>query len=83
MDNFDFLAQIWPKMDLGSEIHKTNVEIRMSIPQIPDVSTLTFFGPNLPKNGLLVQNFKNLSLDLESTPPIHHTCQFLVKMENF
>ena len=42
-----------------------------------------FLGPNLPKNGFLGWNFKNLSLDLESAPPRYHVSQFLVKMDNF
>ena len=42
-----------------------------------------FLGPNLPKNELWDQHFKNLSLDSESTPPIYHMCQFSVKIDNF
>ena len=41
-----------------------------------------FLGPNFPKNGFWGRNFKNLSLDSESTPPIYHLCQFSVKMDN-
>ena len=41
-----------------------------------------FFGPNLPKNEFLGQNFKILSPDLESASPIYHVCQFLGKMDN-
>ena len=46
-------------------------------------TTLTFFGPNLPKNGFWGRNFKNLSLDSESAPPMYHACQFSVKKDNF
>ena len=42
-----------------------------------------FLGPNLPKNGFWGRNFKILSLDLESTPPIYLVCQFSVKIEIF
>ena len=35
-----------------------------------------FLGPNLPKNGFLGRNFKNLSLDSESTLSIYHECHF-------
>ena len=42
-----------------------------------------FLGPNLPKNGFWGRNFKNLSLDSESTPPLYHVCQFSVKTDNF
>ena len=42
-----------------------------------------FLGPNLPKNEFWDRNFKNLSLDSESVPPIYHVCQFLVKMDDF
>ena len=42
-----------------------------------------FLGANLPNNGFWGQNFKNLSLDSESTPPLYHVCQFSFKMDNF
>ena len=42
-----------------------------------------FLGPNLAKNGFWGRNFNNLSLDLESTPPIYLVCQFSVKIEIF
>ena len=42
-----------------------------------------FLASNLPKLTCWGQNFRNLSLDLESTPPIYHVCQFSVKMDNF
>ena len=42
-----------------------------------------FFGPNLPKNGFLDQNFKNLNADLESAPLIYHMCKCSVKIGNF
>ena len=42
-----------------------------------------FLDPNLPKNGFWGRNFKNLSLDSESTPPKYYGCQFSVKMDNF
>ena len=35
-----------------------------------------FFDPNLPKNGFWGRSLKNLSLDLESTSPKYHVCQF-------
>ena len=41
-----------------------------------------FLGQNLPKNGFWGRNFKNLSLDSESTPPKYHVSQFSVKMDN-
>ena len=42
-----------------------------------------FLRPNLPKNRFWCRNFKNLSLDSESTPPIYCVYQFSVKMDNF
>ena len=42
-----------------------------------------FLGNKLPKNGFWGRNFKNLSLDSESTPPRYHVSQFSVKMDNF
>ena len=41
------------------------------------------FDPNLPKNEIWSQNFKNLSPDSESALPRHHVCSFSVKTENF
>ena len=53
-----YSAQICPKMDLGLGIQKTNVEIRISILDIPCVPIFSqneqFFSPNLPKNRLKV-----------------------------
>ena len=37
----------------------------------------------MPKNGFWGRNFKNLSLDSESAPPIYQVCYVLVKMDNF
>ena len=42
-----------------------------------------FFGPNLPKNEFWSQNFKNLSLDLESSSVRYLVYQFLDKTNNF
>ena len=42
-----------------------------------------FLGPNLPKNEFWGRNFKNLSLDSESAPPIYHVCLFSVTIDNF
>ena len=58
-------------MDLGFEIQKVNVRIRISILEIPCVpihrqkNNFDFFGPNLTKNGFWDQNFKNMSPDSE------------------
>ena len=41
-----------------------------------------FCGPNLLKNGFWVKSFKNLSLDLESAPPIYHVFLFPIKIDN-
>ena len=42
-----------------------------------------FLGPNLPKNGFWGQNFKNLSLDLESASLRYYVYQFSDKTDNF
>ena len=42
-----------------------------------------FLGLYLPKNEFWGRNFKNLSLDLESTSPIYHVYQLSVKMDDF
>ena len=84
-----FLAQICSKMDLGSEIQKNNVGIRISIAKMPCVpisgkmDNFDFFDPNLPKNGFWGQNFKNLSLDLESASFRYYVHQFSDKTDNF
>ena len=85
-----FSTQICPKRKLGFEIQKTNVGIRISILEIPNVQIfwqngqLWLFRPkNLPKNEFWGRNFKHISLDLKSVPPIYHVCQFSVKMNNF
>ena len=83
------LAQIFPKMDLGLEIQKTNIRIRINILEVPSVSILRqnsnfdFFIRNLPKNGFYGWNFKNLTTDSEVAPPRYHMCQFSGKTDNF
>ena len=42
-----------------------------------------FVGPNLPKNGFWGQNFKNLSLYLESASLRYYVHQFSSKTDNF
>ena len=42
-----------------------------------------FLGPNLPKNGIWGQNFKNLSLDLESASLRYYVHRFSDKTNNF
>ena len=42
-----------------------------------------FLDPNLPKNGFLDQNFKNLSLDSESASLRYYVYQFSDKTNNF
>ena len=76
-------------MDLGFEIQKTNVGIKISILEYHmcqfwgKTDNFDFFGRNLPKNGFWDRNFKTLSPDLESAPPRYHVCQFSVKTDNF
>ena len=58
--------------------------LRYYVHQFLDKSdNFEFLGPNLPINRFWGQNFKNLSLDLESRPPIDHVCQFSVKIDYF
>ena len=79
-------AQEWI---LGSKFQKSKSGFGISIldilrtPIFRQNDKFEFLGPNLPKNEFWGQNFKNLSLDSESTPPIYQVCQFLVKMNNF
>ena len=89
-DNFDFLVQICPKIDLRLQIQKTTVGIRISILQILFVPIfrqnrqLSIFRPKFCPNiwfwGL---HFKNLSPDLKLAPPKFRLCQFSLKMNNF
>ena len=76
-------------MDLGLEIQKTNVGIRMIISRhyvcqfSGKMDNFHFFGPNFPESRFWGQNFKNISVDLESAPPRYHVSQFSVKTDNF
>ena len=70
-------------MDLGLEIQKANVGIRISILEIPCVPIFRQNGQNLLKNGLWGRTLKDLSPDSDSATPRYHVCQFSVEMENF
>ena len=69
-------------MDLGLEIQKTNVWIRINISRYHvcqfsgKTDNFDFFGSNLPKNKFWDRNFKNLSPDLKWRPPRYYVCQF-------
>ena len=71
---------------MGSKFQKPkpdseSASLRYYVHQFSDkTNNFEFLGPNLPKNGFWGRNFKNLSLDSESTPPKYHVCQFLVKI---
>ena len=84
------MAKICSKTNLGLEIQKTNVGIRISILQTLRVpifrqnDNFDFFRTkNLSKNCFWCWNFKTLSLDSESAPPRYQVCQCSVKMDNF
>ena len=70
-----FWAKICPKMDFRVEILKICLDLESAsltyyMHQFLDkTDNFEFLGPNLPKNEFWGQNFKNLSLDLESAPP--------------
>ena len=84
-----FLVQICAKKDLGLEIQKSNVGIRMIILQILCVpifrqnGQLSLFWAKFAQKCILGKNFKNLSVGLESAPPRYHVCQFSGKIDNF
>ena len=69
-------AQICQKMDLLSEISKTNVGIRISIVDMPGMPLLTFWAQICQKMDFGGQNFKNLSLDSESASLRYCAYQF-------
>ena len=49
--------------------------LEMPCPPISDkTNNFEHLGPDLPKNGFWGRDFKNLSLDLESAPPIYDVC---------
>ena len=88
--NLTFLAQISPKMNLGLEIQKSNIGIKISNFEILYVSIFSqidnfdFLGPNSPpKKKIYVQSCENLSPDSESLLPRYHVCQFSVKTDKF
>ena len=84
-----FLAQTFPKMDLGTEDQKTNIGIRIDIVKMRCVpifrknGQLWHFQPKFAQNGFWDRNFKNLSPDWESVLPRYHVYQFLVRTDNF
>ena len=75
-----FFAQICTKVDIGLEIQKAIVGIRISIFEIPlcqfsdKTRNFDFSSPNLPKNRFWRRNFKSQILDSESAPPRYHVC---------
>ena len=83
-----FSVQICLKMDLGLEIEKINVGIRMIIPEILCVpifrqnGELSLFRPKFAQKCILGSEFKNLSVDLESAPPRYYVCHFSGKIDN-
>ena len=86
---FTFLAQIYPKMELGLEIQKTNIEIRINflkiacLPIFKQDGQLWLFRSKFSQNEFWSRNFNNLCPDLESAPPRYHVCKFSVKTDNF
>ena len=85
-----FLVQILPKMDLGSEIQKANVGIRISIVKMPCMPIFRknrqfcFFQPKFAQKWTLGSEFqKSKSGFRESAVPRYHVCQFSVKTNNF
>ena len=84
-----FSVQICPAMDLGLEIQKTNVGIRISIVKMPCMpifrknQQLWLFNNNLCKNGFWGWNFKTLSPESESASLEYYVHQFSDKTNNF
>ena len=84
-----FGSKFAQKWILGSKFQKSKSGFGIRIleilgaPIFRQTNNFEFLGPNLPKNRFWGRNFKNLSLDSESAPPIYHVCQFSVKMDNF
>ena len=83
-----FLTQICPKKYFSLEIQKSKVWIRINILEIPFVPIfsqkrgLWLLRPKFAQKWILRSEFKNLSLDSESVPPLYHVFQISVKMEN-
>ena len=77
------------QFQIGFEIQKTNVGIRISILEntictnFQKWTTFEFLGPNLPKNGFWGRSFKILCLDSESASLRYYVHQFSDKMDNF
>ena len=74
---------------MGSKFQKSKSGFWISIFEIlcapisENTNNFEFLGQNLAKNWFWDWNFKDLSLDSESTLPIYHLCQFLVKIDGF
>ena len=89
MDNFEFWPKFAQKRILRSEFRNSKPGFGIStsnilwVPIFRQNGQLWIFGPNFPKKGFWGWNFKILSLDSESAPPICHDSQFLGKTDNF
>ena len=76
-----FWTQICPKRKLG---FGKSASLRYYENQFSEkTNNLMTDGPNLPKNEFWGRNFKNLSLDLESTSLRYYEYQFSDKTDNF
>ena len=76
-------------MELELEIQKTNVEIRISIVEIPWVPIFRqnrhflLFRPKFAQKLILESEFQKLSPNSESAAPRFHVFKFSVKTDNF
>ena len=87
-DNFKFFAKNLPKNgfrvgNAGNQCRNKNQHPRHTICANFQEKKTTFRTKFVQKWIFGCRNFKNLSLDLESAPPIYHVCQFSVKTLNF
>ena len=76
-------------MNLGFEIQKTDVKIKIRTPKIPCVPILQqngqlwHFWPKFVQKWILGKKFRKLMLEYESASSRYHLCQQLSKKDNF
>ena len=87
-DKYDSLVPNLPKNGFWGQNSRNlsldleSASLRYYVHQFSD-KQLWIFGPKFSQKWILGRDFKILIiLDLESTPPLYHVCQFSVKMDN-
>ena len=86
MPSFIIVGYVWQILGSGRQIAPTPPSV--SSPKKPILNRVKIpcariFRKNMPENGFVGQNFKNLSVDLESGSLRYYVLQVSDKMDNF